>query len=52
VKTWLEDAKDAVSLDVKFAQLADGSSYADAITLNAPAKKVKVTVDNSGYRKM
>lgn len=52
VKTYLEDAKDAVSLDAKFAQLTDGTSYADAITLNATAKKIKVAVDNSGYRKM
>jgi len=52
VKTWLEDAKDAVSLDARMASLADGTTYADAITLNAPAKKIKVVVDNSGYRKM
>jgi hypothetical protein len=51
VKTYLEDAKDAVNLDAKFAQLTDGTSYADAITLNATAKNVKVAVDNSGYRK-
>ncbi len=51
VKTWLEDAKDAVSLDARMASLNDGTTYADAITLNAPAKKIKVAVDNSGYRK-
>jgi len=52
VKTYLEDAKDAVSLDARFASLADGTTYPDAITLNAPAKKLKIAVDNSGYRKM
>ena len=52
VKTWLEDAKDAVSLDARMASLNDGTTYADAITLTAPAKKVKVAVDNSGYRRM
>lgn len=51
VKTYLEDAKDAISLNAKFAALADGSTYPDAITLDAPAKKIKVNVDNSGYRK-
>jgi hypothetical protein len=51
VKTYLEDAQDAVSLNAKFAALADGSTYPDAITLDAPAKKIKVNVDNSGYRK-
>ena len=52
VNTWLEDAKDAVSLDARMGSLADGTTYADAITLDAPAKKIKVVVDNSGYRKM
>lgn len=52
VKTYLEDAKDAVSLDARIASLNDGTTYADAIALNAPAKKIKVNMDNSGYRKM
>jgi hypothetical protein len=52
VKSYLEDAKDAVSLDARMASLADGTTYADAITLDATAKKIKVAVDNSGYRKM
>ena len=51
VKTYLADPGDAVSLDAKFAQLADGISYADAITLVATRAMVKVNVDNSGYRK-
>jgi hypothetical protein len=32
--------------------LNDGTTYAAAITLDAPAKKIKVAVDNAGYRKM
>ena len=51
VQTYLEDAKDAVSLAVQMAALPDGSVYAAAIKLDAPAKKVSVTVDNAGYRK-
>jgi hypothetical protein len=51
VKTYLADAKDAVSLDARMASLNDGTTYADAITLVATAKKIKVNVDNSGYRK-
>lgn len=52
VKTYLEDVKDAVNLDAKFAQLADGTTYSSAITLAAPAKELNVTVGNSGYRKV
>ena len=52
VKSYLEGPADAVTLDARFAQLADGSTYADAITLGASAKSVKVAVDNSGYRKV
>jgi hypothetical protein len=51
VKTYLEDAKDTVSLTARMGSLNDGTTYADAITLEAPAKKIKVAVDNSGYRK-
>jgi len=51
VKTHLENAKDAVSLNARMATLADGTSYTDTITLDAPAKKITVKVDNSGYRK-
>ena len=52
VATYLEDAKDAVTLAVRMGALADGTTYADTITLDAPAKKITVKVDNSGYRKM
>ncbi|HOB98665.1 MAG TPA: hypothetical protein PKM43_07960 [Verrucomicrobiota bacterium] len=51
VKTYLDSAKDVVDLQAGMGTLADGTSYADAITLNAPAKKLTVKVDNSGYRK-
>jgi hypothetical protein len=51
VATYLDDAKDAVTLDVRMGQLNDGTSYASDITLDAKAKNLKVTVQNSGYRK-
>ncbi len=51
VKTYVEDAKDTVSLNARMAALNDGTSYADTITLSAPAKEITVKVDNSGYRK-
>src|ERR1035441_4273885 len=52
VSTYLDDAKDAVLLDVRMGQLNDGSPYASDITLDAKAKKIKVAMENSGYRKM
>ena len=51
VATWLKDAKDAVNLDVKFGALADGTTYAETITLDAPSQKLAVNIANSGYRK-
>jgi hypothetical protein len=51
VASFLENAKDTVTLDVHVGTLTDGTSYQDQITLNAAAKKVTVKVDNSGYRK-
>jgi hypothetical protein len=51
VNTWLQDAKDVVTLDVKFGALNDGTSYAETIVLDAPSQKLAVNVGNSGYRK-
>jgi len=51
VATYLDDAKDAVTLDVRMGQLNDGTSYPDTVVLDAKAKNLNVTVDHSGYRK-
>jgi hypothetical protein len=51
VATYLDDAKDAVTLDVRMGQLGDGTVFPADITLNATAKKLQVAVQNSGYRK-
>jgi hypothetical protein len=52
VSTYLEDAKDAVTLDVRMGQLNDGTTYPSDVALDAKAKRLTVTVKNSGYRKM
>jgi hypothetical protein len=52
VATYLEDAKDAVTLDVRVGQLNDGTTYPSDIALEAKADKLTVTVKNSGYRKV
>ncbi len=51
VSTYVDDAKDAVTLDVRMGQLNDGTTYASDVALEAKAKNIKVTVQNSGYRK-
>jgi hypothetical protein len=50
VATYLEDAKDAVTLDVRMGQLNDGTTFPSDATLDGKAKKLKVTVNNGGYR--
>jgi hypothetical protein len=50
VATYLEKREDAVTLDVAFGALADGTSYAAMTTLDAKAKNIRVVVTNSGHR--
>jgi hypothetical protein len=52
VSTYLDDPKDAVTLAVNMGQLNEGTIYAADITLDAKAKNIEVSVQNSGYRKM
>ena len=50
VVTYLEKREDAVTMDVAFGALADGTSYAATTTLDAKAKNIRVVVTNSGHR--
>jgi hypothetical protein len=50
VNTYLDKAEDAVTLNVGFAALPDGTSYNAQTTLDAKAKNITVVVQNSGYR--
>lgn len=52
VSTYLENPEDTVTLEVSFASLPDGTGYPAQIALEAKAKDLTVTVENSGYRKM
>ena len=52
VQSYLEDEKDAVTLDVTFATLRDGVSYAGSVVLNVPGKKIQVVIQNSGYQRI
>jgi len=51
VTTYLDNAKDAVTLIVRFLSLQDGTGYPATEVLVAKAKNLTVNVTNSGYRK-
>jgi hypothetical protein len=50
VATYLDKKEDAVTLDVTFGTLADGTSYTAKTTLNAKAKNLTVVVENAGHK--
>ncbi len=50
VSTYLDKKEEAVTLDVRFGKLADGSGYTARTTLNATAKNIQVVVENTGHR--
>jgi hypothetical protein len=52
VNSYLDDAKDAVSLQVTFQLLPDGTNYAANTVLNAPAKSIQVNLQNTNYQKL
>ncbi len=52
VATYLEDAKDIVTLDVRMGELNDGAVHPSEVTLEGKAKKLTVAVKYGGYRKM
>jgi hypothetical protein len=52
VTSYVDDPKDdAIALTVTFARLEDGTNYPQRIVLDVTAKKLQVTVTNSGYKK-
>jgi hypothetical protein len=52
VDTYLDEAKDAVTLHVQMATLPNGPNYARQTVLSAKAKKVVVTTTNFNYQKL
>lgn len=50
IATYLESPKDAISLEIQFSSLPDGTNHPHVITLDAPAKNIRVMVANTGYR--
>ncbi len=51
VASYLETPDDPIQLEVTMAVLPDGTAYAARTTLDAPAEKLAVTVENTGYRR-
>src|SRR5271169_5397992 len=52
INTYMGDAKDAVTLQVQMASLADGTSHVQQTVLNATAKQLVVTTTSSNYQKL
>jgi hypothetical protein len=52
VSTFMGQAKDTVTLQVRMASLPDGTNYAQQTILNATAKQLIVTTTNSNYQKL
>jgi hypothetical protein len=50
VETYLEKQEDAVTLNVRFGTLTDGTSYNAQTALEAKAKNIRVVIENSGHR--
>ncbi len=50
VKTYMDTPADAVTLDVTFQNLPDGTSYSGNVTFTAPSQNLKIETVNSGYR--
>jgi len=52
VHSYLGDPSSAVTLNVQFAQLPDGTNYPAQEVVNATAKGIVITVNNSNYQKV
>ncbi len=52
VNTYMGQTKDAVTLQVRMADLPDGTNYSQQTILEATAKKLVVTTTNSNYQKI
>jgi hypothetical protein len=52
VNSYLGDASSPVTLNVQFATLPDGTNYPAQEVVNAAAKGIVVTVNNSNYQKI
>ncbi len=52
LSSFLDSNKDPVNMAATFSSLNDGTSYVSKTVLDATKKELKITIENSGYRKM
>jgi len=52
VNSYLNDPKDAVTLEVTFEPLPDGTNHVASTILKAPAKNIQVHMTNANYQKL
>lgn len=52
VSTYIDTAEDPVTLNVTMSVLPDGTIYAERSVLDASAKEITVTIENTGYRRL
>jgi len=52
VSSYLDSTEDPVALNVTMSVLPDGTMYAERSQLDASAKDLSVTVENTGYRRV
>lgn len=52
VETWLDDPSKAVTLEVTFESLSDGTAYPATTVLAIPGDEIEVHIENSNYQKV
>ena len=52
VASYIDSPDDAVTLNVVFGALPDGTAYTQQTTLDAKAKNITVVLTNSGHKKL
>jgi hypothetical protein len=51
VKTYFDTPEDAMTIEVRFSTLADGTSYPALTSIEAPSKKLSITTSESDFVK-
>jgi hypothetical protein len=51
INTYIDDPDEKVVFDIVYKTIPDGTQYPASTSLDAQAKKVKIVIENSGYKK-
>ena len=52
VTSYLDSPSDAVTMDIQFSRLPDGTNYASQVFVNGESKKLTVAIQNANYQLM